>query len=105
MDGHGPPLTPAKAAVLHDRPEPVAWFALATPSGDGVIARAHTEAHDGGELLPGHLAAADIDGLTAMMPRWLRFYPAPPDGPIPGCLGTWFGPITGRPAGDGHGHR
>jgi hypothetical protein len=57
LDDPGPALTPAKAAALHDRPEGVAWFAIPAPNGAGVIARAHTEAHDGGQLMPGHLAA------------------------------------------------
>ena len=58
LDDPGPALTPAEAAALHDRPEGVAWFAIPAPGGASVIARAHTEAHDGGQLLPGHLAAS-----------------------------------------------
>jgi len=65
----GPSLTPAEAAALHDRPDGVAWFAIPAPGSAGVIARAHTEAHDGGQLLPGHLAARGLAGLHAMMPR------------------------------------
>ena len=44
---HGPALTPAEAAALHDRPERVAWFVLPAPSGNGVIARAHMEGRRG----------------------------------------------------------
>ena len=53
LDDHGPLLTPIEAAALHDHPEAVAWFVLRAPHGNGVIARAHTEAVDGGYLLLG----------------------------------------------------
>ena len=89
-DDPGPLLTTDEATALHARSETVAWFAVPGPDG-GVIARAHTEAHDGGRLLPGHLAAGDLAGLHAMMPTGLTFYSAPDDGPLPGCLGWWFG--------------
>jgi len=85
-----PPLTPAEAAALHNRPEGVAWFAIPAPGGAGVIARAHTEAHDGGRLLPGHLAARGLTELHAMMPPGLAFDPAPVVGSPPGCLGWWW---------------
>lgn len=45
---------------------------LPTPYGNGVIARAHTEATDGGHLLPGYLDANDLDELRAMLPPGLR---------------------------------
>ena len=89
-DDPGPLLTTDEATALHARSETVAWFAVAGPDG-GVIARAHTEAHDGGRLLPGHLAAGDLAGLHAMVPPGLTFYPAPEGGAMPGCLGWWFG--------------
>jgi hypothetical protein len=75
LDDLGPALTPAEAAAIHDQPESaaVAWFAIPAPGGAGVIARAHTEAHDGGRLLPGHLAAAGLAELHAMMPPGLTF--------------------------------
>ena len=41
-----------------------------------MVARAHTMAHDGGRLLPGHLAAADLAELQAMVPPGLTFDPA-----------------------------
>ena len=50
LDDLGPALTPAEAAALHNQPGRVAWFAIPAPGGAGVIARAHTEAHDGGWL-------------------------------------------------------
>ena len=53
VDDHGPVLTPAEAAALHDRREAVAWFVQPAPGGNGVIARAHTEAYNGGQVLPG----------------------------------------------------
>ena len=86
----GPALTPAEAAALHDRPEGVAWFAIPSPGGAGVIARAHTEAHDGGQLLPGHLAARGLAELRAMMPPGLTFDKALVVGSPPGCLGWWW---------------
>ena len=88
LDDFGPLLTPVQAA-LHDQPDSanVAWFALPAPDGAGVIARAHTEAHDGGQLLPGHLAAADWAGLQALMPPGLTFDPTPVVGSPLGCLG------------------
>ena len=54
MSDPGSALTPAQAAALHHQPgsATVAWFAIPAPGGAGVIARAHTMAHDGG-LLPG----------------------------------------------------
>ena len=92
LDDPGPALTPAEAAALHDQPEGVsmAWFAMPAPGGAGVIARAHTEARDGGRLLPGHLAASSMDELRAMMPPGLTFDPAPIVGSPPGCFGWWF---------------
>ncbi len=87
----GPALTPAEAAALHDRSEGVAWFAIPSPGGAGVIARAHTEAHDGGQLLPGHLAAGDLTEMHAMMPPVLAFDEALVVGSPPGCLGWWWG--------------
>ena len=73
LDNPGPALTPAEAAALHNQPEgvTVAWFAVPAPDGAGVIARAHTEARDGGQMLPGHLAARDLDELHTMMPPGL----------------------------------
>jgi len=56
-----------------------------------VIARAHTEAHDGGQLRPGHLAARDLAELHAMMPSSLTFDEALVVGSPPGCLGWWWG--------------
>jgi len=94
LDDPGPALTPSEAAALHDGPESVAWFAIPAPGGVGVIARAHTEAHDGGRLLPGHLAASDLAKLQAVMPPRLTFDPTPTVGSPPGCLGWWWG----RPA-------
>lgn len=52
LNDPGPVLTPAQATALHARHEAVAWFAVPGLNG-GVIARAHTEARDGGRLLPG----------------------------------------------------
>ena len=69
----------------------MAWFAIPAPGGAGVVARAHTMAHDGGRLLPGHLAAADLAELQAMMPPGLAFDPAPMAGSPPECLGWWWG--------------
>ena len=91
LDDHGPVLTPDEAAALHERPERVAWFAVPAPGGAGVIARAHTESHDGGLLLPGHLAAGSLAELRGMMPRGLTFDPALVVGSPPGCLGWWWG--------------
>ena len=73
LDNPGPALTPAEAVAIHNQPDGVsmAWFAVPAPSGAGVIARAHTEARDGGQLLPGHLAAADLVELQTMMPPGL----------------------------------
>lgn len=92
LDDLGPALTPAEAAALNDQPEgvSVAWFATPALGGAGVVARAHTEAHDGGRLLPGHLAARSLDELHAMMPQGLTFDPAPGAGAPPGCLGWWW---------------
>jgi len=84
-------LTPAEAATLHDRLEGVAWFAIPAPCSVGVIARAHTEAHDGGRLLSGYLAARDLADLHAMMPPGLAFDEALGVGSPPGCLGWWSG--------------
>ena len=91
VDDHGPVLTRDEAAALHDRPEGVAWFAIPAPGGAGVIARAHTEARDGGRLLPGHLAAASLAELHGMMPPGLAFDPVLLAGSPPGCLGWWWG--------------
>jgi hypothetical protein len=90
LDDPGTALTRAQAAALHDRPEGVAWFSIPAPSGAGVIARAHTEAHDGGQLLPGHLAACGLTELHAMMPLGLTFDQALVVGSPPGCLGWWW---------------
>ena len=90
QDHLGPVLTPAEAATLHDRPESVAWFAVPASDGAGVIARAHTEASDGGRLLPGHLAASDLAELQAMMPQGLTFDPMLTVGSPPECLGWWW---------------
>jgi len=89
-DDHGPVLTPAEAAALHDRLEAVAWFVLPASRGNGVIARAHTEAHDGGHLLPGHLAADGLGELRAMLPPGLHRADAPSAGLPPGCLEWWW---------------
>ncbi len=69
----------------------MAWFAIPAPGGAGVIARAHTEAHDGERLLPGHLAASDLAELQAMMPPGLMFDPNLGVGSPPGCFGWWWG--------------
>ena len=90
LQDHGPSLTPAEAAALHDRPERVAWIVLPAPGGNGVIARAHTEAHDGGRLLPGHLAADDLAALRAKLPPGLRLDTQRSAGSPPGCLGWWW---------------
>lgn len=92
LDNPRPALTPAEAAALHDRPGSVsvAWFAVPAPSGAGVIARAHTETHHGGRLLPGHLAADNLAELQAMMPPGLTFDPAAGAGSLPGCAGWWW---------------
>ena len=90
LDDHGPLLTPIEAAALHDRPETVAWFVLPASHGNGVIARAHTEAHDGGHLLPGHLAADDLGELRAMLPPGLRRDNVRSAGSPPGCLEWWW---------------
>jgi len=88
----GPALTPAEAAAFHDQPQgvAVAWFAIPAPGDAGVIARAHTEAHDGGRLLPGHLAARDLAELHVMMPPGLTFDSTLGVGSPPGCLGWWW---------------
>lgn len=85
-----PHLTPTDAALLQHQHPTATWFAVPSPHGPGVIARAHTEAHDGGHLLPGHLAAADLDGLRAVMPAGLTFDPVLVAGSPPGCLGWWW---------------
>ena len=90
-DELGPALTPAEAAALHDLPGGVAWFAIPAPDGAGVIARPYSEAPDGGQLLPGYLAASDMAALQAMMPPNLTFDPTPVFGSPPGCLGWWWG--------------
>ena len=90
LDDPGPALTPTEAAALHDRPEGMAWFATPARGGAGVIARAHTETHKGGRLLPGHLAADSLSELQAMMPQRLTFDPVPVVGSLPGCLGWWW---------------
>ena len=90
LQDHGPSLTPAEAAALHDRAERVAWLVLPAPGGNGVIARVHTEAHDGGLLLPGHLAADDLAELGAMLPPGLRLDETRSAGSPPGCLGWWW---------------
>ena len=68
----------------------MAWFAIPALGGAGVIARAHTEARDGGRLLSGHLAARDLAELQAMMPPGLTFDPVRVVGSPPGCLGWWW---------------
>jgi len=90
LDDLGPVLTPAEAAALHDRVDAVAWFVLPASHGNGVIARAHTEAHDGGRLLPGHLAADGLGELRAMLPLGLRRDDARSAGSPPGCLEWWW---------------
>ena len=90
LDDPGPLLTSAEAAALHDRQEAVAWFAVPAPGGAGVIARAHTEAHDDGRLLPGYLAAANLAALQTLMPPGLTFNPVLVVGSPPGCLGWWW---------------
>jgi hypothetical protein len=90
LDDHGPVLTPVEAAALHDRPEPVAWFVLPAPYGNGVIARAHTEATDGGRLLPGHLAANGLNELRAMLPPGLHRDGSLSVGSPPGCMEWWW---------------
>ena len=90
LDDHGPVLTPGEAAALHDRPEPVAWFVLPAPNSNGVIARAHTETHHGGRLLPGHLAANDLDELRAMLPQGLHRDGVRSAGSPPECLEWWW---------------
>jgi len=90
LDDPGAALTPAEAAALHDRPEGVAWFVVPAPGSAGVIARAHTEAHDGGRLLPGHLAACGLAELRAIMPPGLAFDAVLVVGSPPGCLGWWW---------------
>lgn len=89
-DERGLRLTPAKAAARHDRRKAVAWFVMPVPSGNGVIARARTQAHDGGRLLPGLLAVGDVEGLRAMLPDRLTFDPEIGAGSPPGCLGWWW---------------
>lgn len=71
-DDYGPVLTPAEATALHERPEPVAWLMLPALDGNGLVARAYTEAHDGGQLLPGHLVANDLEELRAKLPPGLH---------------------------------
>lgn len=61
-----------------------------------MIARAHTEAHDDGHLLPGHLAAADLEELHTMMPPGLTSDPARVVGSPPECLGWWWSSADGR---------
>ncbi len=67
----------------------MAWFAIPAPGGAGVAARVHTEAHDGGRLLPGHLAAGSLDELHTMMPPGLTFDPVRVVRSPLGCLGWW----------------
>jgi hypothetical protein len=55
------------------------------------MARAHTEAHDGGQLLPGQFAAHGLAELHAMLPPGLTFDEALVVGSPPGCLGWWWG--------------
>jgi len=55
------------------------------------MARAHTESHDGGQLLLGHLAARDLAELHAMIRPGLTFDLTPMVGPPPGCLGWRWG--------------
>ena len=50
-------------------------------------ARAHIEAHDGGRLLPEHLAASSLEELQAVMPPGLTFDPVTVVGSTPGALG------------------
>lgn len=91
-DNHGLALMLAETAAPHDQPEgiAVARFAIPTSDGAGVIARAHTEACDGGRLLPGHLQAVSLEELHAMMPPGLTFDPVLVFGSPPGCLGWWW---------------
>jgi len=66
LDDLGPVLTPAEAAALHGGVDAVAWFVLPASHSNGVIARAHTEAHDGGHLLPGYPGWAITGHLTSL---------------------------------------
>ena len=59
--------------------------------GAGVIVGAHAEVHDGGRLLPGHLAVSSLENLHTMMPPGLTFDPARVVGSPPECLGWWWG--------------
>ena len=86
-DDPGPLLTLAEVTALHARSEAVAWFVVPGPDG-GVIARAHTEAHDGGHLLLGHLAAGDLTGCTP----WCRLgWPSIPRPRVGRCRGVSAG--------------
>ena len=87
--------TPAVDPTAREMVAAVAWFAIPAPFGTGVIARAHTEAHDGGRLLPGHLAAGSLVELQAMMPPGLTFDPVPVAASPPGCLGWWWSTADG----------
>ena len=86
----GPALTPAAAAALHDRREQVAWMVLPAPGRNGVIARAHTFAADGGRYLPGHLTADSLDELRAQRPPGLHVEQLCPGPSPPGCLEWWW---------------
>lgn len=55
----------------------MAWFVIPAPGGAGVIARAYTEARNGGQVLPGHLAASDLAALQTIMPPDLTLDPLP----------------------------
>ena len=68
----------------------MAWFAIPAPGGAGIIARAHTEARDGGRLLPGHLWAPSLEEMHTLMPPGLAFDPVLVVGSPPGCLGWWW---------------
>lgn len=90
LDDCGPVLTPVEAAALQNRSGAVAWFVLPAPSGNGVIARAHTEALDGGRLLPGHLAAKNLDELRSKLPPGLHLDSGHSSVWPPGCLELWW---------------
>ena len=90
LDDPGSLLTPAQAVALHYRPKAGASFAVPAPGGAVVIARARTMARNGKRLLPGHLAAADLAELQAVLLPGLTFDPAPTAGSPPGCIGWWW---------------
>ena len=84
-----PLLSPADALALHQGDVPVAWLVLPAPGGNGVIARPHTMAHDGGRWLPGHVAAGSLDELRGLLPNELVLEEGWTPGTPPDGLG-WF---------------